>query len=202
MSTVSSFHLVIILALFALVPKISIYAFGAHEAQVDNAADSSEITDSGDGYPAYLSLVDGLHVTGTPVVVDIETYKLQISGLVENDRGFSFDEIKAMPSEKIEMKLECPGFFIDEGVWTGVRLETFLKEAGVDEKAGVVRFISADGDYAQNLALSEVLGADVLIAYEFNGEEFPVYHGFPLRIAARDQPGAVWVKWLGSIVVR
>jgi len=42
----------------------------------------------------------------------------------------------------------------------------------------------------------------VSAAYEFNDKEFPVYHGFPLRVAAEGMQGNIWVKWLGEIVVQ
>ena len=155
-----------------------------------------------DKYPAYLSLVDGLHVTGTPIEVDIDEYRLFVTGNVEKTLSLTFDEVKAFEPSRIHMELNCPGFFIDEGFWTGVYVRDLLAEAKVDPEATVVRLISIDGSYSKYLAIDDILESDIMVAYEFQDEEFPVYHGFPLRIAAEGQPGSIWVKWLGKIEVK
>jgi DMSO/TMAO reductase YedYZ molybdopterin-dependent catalytic subunit len=44
--------------------------------------------------PPYLSLFEGLHVTGTPIDVFIEDYRLKISGAVDKELSLTFDDIK------------------------------------------------------------------------------------------------------------
>ena len=153
-------------------------------------------------YPEYLSLADGLHVTGTPVEVDAESYRLEVGGLVAKPLRLRLDEVRALPRERLLMSLNCPGFFTDEGTWTGVRLAEILRLAGYQSGARAVEFTSIDKKYTQSLTLAEALSDSVLVAYQFDDRDFPVYHGFPLRLAAGGQPGSVWVKWLGSITVR
>jgi DMSO/TMAO reductase YedYZ molybdopterin-dependent catalytic subunit len=153
-------------------------------------------------YPEYLSLADGLHVTGTPVEVDAGSYRLKVDGLVAKPLELSLSEVRALPRERLLMSLTCPGFFTDEGYWTGVRLEEILRLAGYKSSATAVDFTSIDGSYTQSLTLAEVRRGTVVVAYQFDDRDFPVYHGFPLRIAAEGHPGSVWVKWLGSITVR
>jgi len=151
-------------------------------------------------YPQFLSFVDGLHVTGTPVEVDIATYRLRIMGLVATAASYTFDEIRSMPSEEIEMTLECPGTFVDEGTWTGVQLRELLAPLGIGPEATRVRFHSIDESYSLAIDIDD-LAKDVLVAWAFNGEEFPVYHGYPLRVCVEGAAGAYWVKWLGRIEV-
>ncbi len=147
--------------------------------------------------------VDGLHVTGTPVEIDIETFRLKITGLVEKELEFTFDEIKNMESEQIFAVLNCPGFFVDEGNWTGVEIIDLLNMAGLKKEAKIVRFIEEGGGYTKEVSFEKIKNNEdsYLVAYLFNGEEFPEVHGFPLRIVAKDEPGNVWVKWLGEIEV-
>ena len=40
--------------------------------------------------------------------------------------------------------------------------------------------------------------ADVLLAYEMNGEPIPLDHGFPVRVIVPGVVGARNVKWLGN----
>jgi DMSO/TMAO reductase YedYZ molybdopterin-dependent catalytic subunit len=70
--------------------------------------------------------VDGLHLTGTPIKVDINTYRLKVSGAVKKELSLTFDDVKKMPSERVYSDLVCPGFFTDSGYWTGVKIIDIL----------------------------------------------------------------------------
>jgi DMSO/TMAO reductase YedYZ molybdopterin-dependent catalytic subunit len=147
-------------------------------------------------------VIDGLHVTGEPVEVDIDEYRLKITGEVDNPLSLTFDQVKEMESKRIFAVLDCPGFFTDEGYWTGVDLKDLLELAGYHEDASKLSFISIDG-YTGNLSLESVMkNESILVAYHFQDKEFPEVHGYPLRIVAKSEPGNVWVKWLAEIKVR
>jgi DMSO/TMAO reductase YedYZ molybdopterin-dependent catalytic subunit len=156
------------------------------------------ISGIGGSYP----LVEGLHVTGTPVDIDMETYRLKISGAVDTPLSLSLEEIQTMEAQRELVTLVCPGFFTDEGHWTGVRIADLLALAGVKPGAEQIKFVAADGNYSSNLKLDEVMGEGMLIAYAFEDKPLPRVHGYPLRVVAKDQPGNRWVKWLGEIVVQ
>jgi len=165
------------------------------------AAGKSAAESKDDEIGGYLDLVDGLHVTGRPIGVDIDTYRLEVSGLVERELSLSFAEIKALPAAREYAELNCPGFFTDKGTWTGVRVRDLLDMAGLDKRGTSLTFTSIDGGYKQTLPLEVALDDGVLIAYRFEGREFSPVHGFPLRLVARGEPGYIWVKWLGEITV-
>jgi len=169
---------------------------------VENRAAGTGPAPAATRYPEYLSLADGLHVTGTPVEVNVDSYRLEVSGLVARPLALRLSEVRALPRERRRMSLNCPGFFTDEGYWTGVRLDEILRMAGYQSSAKAVDFASIDRSYTQSVTLAEALSGSILVAYQFDDADFPVYHGFPLRIAADGQPGSLWVKWLGSITVR
>ena len=149
----------------------------------------------------YLSEVEGLHVTGTAVEVDVETFRLQIRGKVAAPLELRFDELRAMETVRLEADLVCPGFFVDRGAWTGVPVRALLDRAGLEAGARTVSFTSVDGSYTQRLSLDQVLDPQILVAFEFDDRELHVLHGFPVRLAAPGQPGNLWVKWLGEITV-
>jgi DMSO/TMAO reductase YedYZ molybdopterin-dependent catalytic subunit len=164
------------------------------ESQVTSSKSITEGTN-------YLDLNEGLHITGTPIDVDIKTYRLKISGTVEKELSLTFDDIKNMKSTREEITLVCPGFFVDNGYWTGVRVIDLLNLAGIKNGAKNVEFISIDGSYKQTLSVEKIKGDGFLVAYQFNDREFSKYHGYPLRLVAKDEAGLYWVKWLGEIKV-
>ncbi len=163
-------------------------------------AESSRVGTSaiGGAYP----LVEGLHVTGQPLDIDIETFRLEVLGAVQTPLSLSLEEIRSMAAQREFVALVCPGFFVDEGYWTGVRIGDLISLAGIKEEANTVSFISADGGYSANFSLDEVKAEGMLIAYAFEDKPFPKVHGYPLRVVAKDHPGNRWVKWLGKIVVQ
>jgi DMSO/TMAO reductase YedYZ molybdopterin-dependent catalytic subunit len=151
--------------------------------------------------PAYLSVYEGLHVTGNPIEVDIETYRLKITGAVDEELNLTFDDIKSMEPVREGVELVCPGFFVDYGYWTGVTVADLLELAGVKEGAKTVEFISIDNSYYTGLPIEKVMGEGFFLAYEFDDKEFSKYHGYPLRLVAKGEAGSHWVKWLGEVRV-
>jgi len=144
--------------------------------------------------------VDGLHLTGTPIKVDIDTYRLKVSGAVKKELSLTFDDVKKMPSERVFSELVCPGFFTDSGYWTGVKIIDILNIAGINENAKTAEFKSLDG-YLSDILIDKFSSEGFLIAYEFNDKEFAEENGYPLRVVAKGETGSVWVKWLGEIIV-
>jgi len=151
------------------------------------------------GEPLIGEVYEGLHITGTPMDINIETYRLNITGLVEREISLTFDQIKNMKSVRMEIELICPGSFIDIGHWSGVRVMDVINLAGVRDEAKFAEFRDVKGGYRQALPLEKLNGEGFLIAYEFNDKEFSKYHGYPLRLVAKGEPGFFWVKWLGEV---
>jgi DMSO/TMAO reductase YedYZ molybdopterin-dependent catalytic subunit len=174
----------------------------AEQDQVSAEIDSDESTPWISGIGSAYPLVEGLHVTGTPVDIDLQTYRLEVTGAVDTPLSLSLAEIQAMEAQREFVTLVCPGFFVDEGHWTGIRIADLLDLAGVKEEATQINFVAADGNYSATLRLPEVQGEGMLIAWAFEDKPLPKVHGFPLRVVAKDQQGNRWVKWLGEIVVK
>ena len=145
--------------------------------------------------------VEELHHTGSTQEYDIETYRLEVEGLVDNPLSLSYEELLSRPQVTETVLLICPGFFWDNAEWTGTPLSLILEEAGLSPEASKVRLVAGDG-YAQTLSLEDAMADGVFLAYEVNGETLPPDHGYPLRLVARHQYGSKWVKWLERIEVQ
>ena len=159
-------------------------------------------------------------------VVDPTSWRLSVDGAVSRPLELSLDELRARPPRELAVTMECAGNgrvhvephvvsqpWLLEAVgtarWKGTTLAGLLEEVGVDGGAVEVLFTGLDhgieGEeeqaYARSLPLDEALRADVLLAYEVNGEPLPPQHGFPLRLLVPGWYGMTSVKWLTRIAV-
>lgn len=104
---------------------------------------------------------------------------------------------------------------LGNGVWGGARLSDVLNIVGIPYYTKVsasggkhVEFVSIDrckeengGPYRVSIPLLQATSpeADVILAYEMNGQELNRDHGYPLRVVVPGVIGARSVKWLKSI---
>jgi DMSO/TMAO reductase YedYZ molybdopterin-dependent catalytic subunit len=152
--------------------------------------------------PRYTELdpTTGLHMTGSVPDIDFATYRLEVSGKVDNPLSLTYDDLRCMPKIEVECTLVCVGFFEDHATWAGAPLGYVLDLAGVQEGAENLRLVSADG-YATLVSLESARQEDSFLAYEWEGEPLPILHGFPVRAVFPSLNGGDWVKWLIAIEV-
>ncbi|XP_033607392.1 sulfite oxidase isoform X3 [Cryptotermes secundus] len=163
--------------------------------------------------------------------VDPETYSLEITGVGVKTIFLSLHDIKTkFPKYTVTAAVQCAGnrrsemsevkpvkglswgpAAIGNATWSGARLYDVLKAAGLEEDhPGVehVQFEGLDTDaanlpYGASIPIEKAMNrkAEVILAYEINGEPLPRDHGYPIRVIAPGIVGARSVKWLGRIVV-
>lgn len=167
----------------------------------ENSTPPPAITATPENSNTLLTPIDKLGITGKTQYVDISTYRLTISGLIEKPLSLTYQDILDYPSVTEIDLLECPGYFKDIAEWTGVPLNTLLAEAGLTFGASQVTFYAADG-YHMTLSLEHITEVGVFLAYKVNGVTLPPEHGYPLRVVDKGSAGATWVKWLESIEVK
>jgi DMSO/TMAO reductase YedYZ molybdopterin-dependent catalytic subunit len=152
--------------------------------------------------PGYTELdrTTGLHMTGSPQTIDLATYRLKVTGLVDHPLSLSYDDLRCMPKVTASPLLVCPGVFEDEATWSGVPLSYVLGLAGVQREAKWIAIVAAD-NYSTHMELKDALEDGNFLAYEWDGKPLPVLHGFPVRAVFSSMPGGRWVKWLLEIRV-
>jgi len=136
----------------------------------------------------------------TDVSVDIKTYRLKITGKMKHPLSLTYDEILKLPSITETVLLICPGFFSNNGRWTGVSFRTLLKNADIHQK---VEYLDVKGAHRKvvRISLKETDRRKIFLAYRVNGEILPQKHGFPLRLVYEDAYGYDWVKYVEEIVI-
>ena len=148
--------------------------------------------------------VDPLDQFGTmgPTEVDIDpkAYRLKITGKVESPLSLTYDQILKHPSVTETVLLICPGFFTNNGRWTGVGLNVLLEEAKAKKGAEYVDIKGAQ-EKVVRVPLKDLDQKRILLAYRVNGEPLPRKHGFPLRLVFEDAYGSDWVKYVDELTV-
>jgi DMSO/TMAO reductase YedYZ molybdopterin-dependent catalytic subunit len=136
--------------------------------------------------------------------VDAQGWSLRVGGLVDKPMSLSLSELRALPSIREFVTLECVsnnvgGDLMSTGQFTGVRLRDLIASASPRSGATWVSFKARDG-YTESLPLSLVQGApEILVAYDLDGAQLPASHGFPARILIPGHYGMKGPKWLEAI---
>jgi len=152
--------------------------------------------------PGYTQLdpTTGLHMTGRVQEIDLQRYRLEVTGKVDHPLSLTYDDLRCMPRIETRSTLVCPGFFEDVATWSGASLEYVLELAGVQAGATGIQLTSADG-YSTSLPVETAHSGDSFLAYEWEGQPLPILHGFPVRAVFPNLDGNKWVKWLVKIEV-
>ena len=148
--------------------------------------------------------VDPLNQFGTmgptDVAVDIKTYRLKVTGAVGRSLSLSYDQIVKYPSLTEVVLLICPGFFSNNGRWTGISFKTLLQEAQVKKEAKYIDINGPNGK-VKRIPIEDLEKKKIFLAYRVNGETLPQKHGFPLRLVYEVAYGYDWVKYVDEITV-
>ncbi len=139
-----------------------------------------------------------------PPRVDLNDWRLKVSGLVKKPLEFTMDELRSFPQMNQFITLECisnpiAGDLISTTRWTGVSMQQLLPEFGLNPE--VTHFIirAVDG-FAEAVSLEDIKNDNrIMLTYEWDGLSLPVPHGFPLRIYIPDRYGMKQPKWIESL---
>jgi len=146
-----------------------------------------------------------IDVSLSPPAVDVATWRLSVTGRVDDPLTLTYDQLIALPSIERYVALTCVsnevgGDLVGTARWQGVRLTDVLAKVGVHADADLVVGVSVDG-FTTGFPRSVLDdGRDAMVAYAMNGEPLPVRHGFPVRLVVPGLYGYVSAtKWLEEI---
>ncbi|MEH1791254.1 molybdopterin-dependent oxidoreductase [Nostoc sp.] len=155
---------------------------------------------------------------GIPAI-DIDRWKLKISGLVEQNIELSYQNLLNLEYRELTVFQQCSGNplqpkvptrLISNVIWGGVSLRAILNQLQVKPEARYVWFVGVDrgvyegvssDSYIKDIPIEKALDNDVLLAYKLNGELISAERGFPLRLVVPGYYGTNFVKWLSYIYV-
>jgi DMSO/TMAO reductase YedYZ molybdopterin-dependent catalytic subunit len=110
-------------------------------------------------------------------------WRLEISGLVEKPRSYTFAEILALPRTDQMKDFHCvEGWSVDDVPWNGVALSDILRRSRPTKRATHVNIRTVGNEYNDSLPLSVAMESGTMLAYGIAGSTLPLDHGFPLRV--------------------
>ena len=133
-----------------------------------------------------------------PQKVDISSYRLQITGLVEDPKNFSYEQVLGLPKYRKVVTLRCVEGWSVDILWDGVLVKDLIDDAGAKPEANTVIFYAVDG-YSTSFPLDYVRDRNILLAYGMNNVTLPAERGFPFELVAEDKWGYKWIKWVERI---
>jgi DMSO/TMAO reductase YedYZ molybdopterin-dependent catalytic subunit len=127
----------------------------------------------------------------------LDEWTFSITGAVDEERSWTWDEFQALPSETITRDIHCVTKWSKfDTVWEAVPVDALLE----DVETGA-EYVSAfcDGGYTTNLPLEEVTDGKAWVAFRFGGEPLEPEHGGPARLLVPHLyfwKSAKWVRGL------
>ena len=180
---------------------------GPQEQSFPNAGDPvmpapgtrPEYTPLKDHYKVFIEL--------EPTVIDGASWRLPITGLVDNPLMLSLDDLRSRYEPQHQyVTLSCISgriatTLISTTQWTGAGLQQVLTDAKLKDTARYLVITSGDGFY-ETIDLDLVASDErIMLCYAWDGNPLPVDHGFPLRVWIPDRYGMKQPKWITAIEV-
>ncbi len=165
-----------------------------------------------------------------PENINAENWSLTIKGeSVLKEKTYTLAELKSkFKHYTYQLTLECGGNGRSEfnppakgnqwnvgavscAEWTGVRMRDVLEDIGIKNDAVYIGYHAIDlhlsrdpnkTPISRGAPMSKVLQDETLLAFQMNGADIPLVHGYPLRLVAGGWPASVSGKWLEGISVR
>lgn len=139
-----------------------------------------------------------LHAGVTPSI-DLNTWDFSIEGLVLDPVKLTLGEIKAKPTATLTYDIHCVTKWTKlDTAWTGVTVADMLD--GVDVNSGATHVVVfAEHGFTANLPIEDFMAQNNLFAWQFDGEELELEHGWPLRLVVPHLYFWKSVKWVRGI---
>lgn len=121
-------------------------------------------------------------VEGHPGELDRQSWKIEVAGLCQNPKKFTWQELVAMPKTVADARLTSVTRFSVRGRWGGVKIADILRTVGALDSVRYVRFWSYRNIYDTSVPVDVALRERMLLAYEFDGDLLEEDYGGPVRV--------------------
>ena len=122
-----------------------------------------------------------LWAEGHPGRLNRDGWEIEVTGLCENPKTFSWHDLISMPRTIADARLTSVTRFSVRGKWGGVRVADILEAVGMLDTAKYIRFWSTRKVYDTSIPVDIATRERTLLAYEFDGEYLEEDYGGPVR---------------------
>jgi DMSO/TMAO reductase YedYZ molybdopterin-dependent catalytic subunit len=133
-----------------------------------------------------------------PQYINVSSYQMTVSGLVEEPKEYTYEEVINRQKYKKVVQLNCVEGWSVNVLWEGVLLRDILDEAKVKPEAKTVIFHAYDG-YSTSFPVDYFYENDIIMAYRMNNVTIPPERGYPFQLVAEQKWGYKWIKWITEI---
>jgi len=133
-------------------------------------------------------------------VVDPATYKLELSGMIENKKPWTLEELHALPQVSQITRHICVEGWSAIGSWQGAVLSDFLKRIGADTRAKYIWVRCAEG-YTNTIDMPTALHPQTQMTFKFDNKLLPRAYGFPMKIRMPTKLGFKQPKYVVAMEV-
>lgn len=165
-----------------------------------------------------------------PDTIDVQNWTLTFDGeSAKQKKTYTLAELKSkFKNYTYQLTLECGGNGRSEfdppakgnqwtigavscANWTGIRLKDVLEDVGVKKDAVYIGYHATDlhltrdpnkEPISRGAPIDKAMMDETLLAFQMNGKDIPLAHGYPLRLVAGGWPASVSGKWINRISIR
>ncbi len=179
---------------------LAVLACGSGDSATPDLAPTTTVVEIADYMGEKLTSTTGMRENSIkgPQVVDIDSWRLKVDGLVDTPREFTYEELLAREVVRRVVWLHCVDGWSARILWEGFSLTKLLEEVGVKLHARHAVFYAEDG-YQSFLSLNYIKANDIIAATHANGKPLRVDRGFPLHVISQSKYGYKWCKWVTRI---
>lgn len=141
-----------------------------------------------------------MNYEGGPQVVDVQQWRLRVTGLVSSPLELTESQLLALPSEDHTYPINCVDGWTAVRTWRGVPIATLLHMAGARSDFTHVVVRSTSG-YHWDHERAHMLAAGALLVTHINGVRLNNNHGYPARLMVPGVVGEQNIKWVDGLIV-
>lgn len=148
--------------------------------------------DTGDGWPV-------LHYGSIPRV-DLESWRFEVGGLVEEPLVLTWAEFMALPQTRLTSDIHCVTAWSKfDNDWEGVTFQDLLQHFKLKPNASAA-MVHCYGGYTTNILLDDLMQPGVILAHSHNGQPLTKEHGWPMRLVVPHLYFWKSAKWARGLV--
>ena len=135
-----------------------------------------------------------------PQYINTSDYHLEVTGMVQNPRNYTYQEVIDHQNYEKVVKLDCVEGWDVTILWQGILISDLLQEAKPLPGAKVVIFYAYD-NYSTSFPIDYLQNNQIIMAYKMNNVTIPPERGYPFMLVAQSKWGYKWIKWITKIEV-